>query len=82
MKKAAAISAEVRESIRQRIYSLAEVYAIPPVYITAHVRYPAAFAARKHLMLILMSDFKLARYQIAMVLGRDRRRVRKSVLGM
>lgn len=82
MKKAPPIPACVKSKIRDRVYALAAEHDIPPVFITAHIRFPTAVKARNALMVILITEYGLARYQVADILGRDRRRVRKSVIGV
>lgn len=69
-------------TLKARIYALARENEIPPVYITAQIRHPKADAARKSIMVMLLTEYGLARYQVAEIFGRDRRRVRRSVLGV
>ena len=72
----------VAQECRDLVYAAAKKYDIPPVYITAHIRIPAADKARKEVMCTMIVDLKLKRWQVAAAFGRDLRRVRKSVLGV
>lgn len=74
------ITPEVADQCRQIVYVIAAKYDIPPVYITSHMRSMAADQARREVMQQLLSQVHLARWQVAAMLGRDLRRVRKSVL--
>ena len=82
MKKAPPVPACVKAKIRERVYALAAEHRIPPVFITAHIRVPKAIVARNSLMVTLITEYGLARYQVAEIFGRDRRRIRRSVLGV
>lgn len=82
MKKAPPIPASVKSKIRDRVYALAAEHRIPPVFITAHVRVSKAVEARNTLMVACIAEYGLARYQVAQIFGRDRRRIRRSVLGV
>jgi hypothetical protein len=82
MKKAPPIPACVKSKLRDRVYALAAEHCIPPVFITAHIRVPKAIVARNTLMVECISKYGLARYQVAQIFGRDRRRIRRSVLGV
>ena len=81
MKKSPPIPACVVGEIRVLVHEMAAERGIPPVFITAHIRYPKAVAARNALMVLLITEYGLARHQVAHIFGRDRRRIRKSVLG-
>lgn len=74
------ITPEVAEQCRQIVYVAAAKYDVPPVYITSHMRTIAADQARREVMQQLITQVHLARWQVAAMLGRDLRRVRKSVL--
>lgn len=71
-------------SVRRRclrfLLKTAERYDIPPAWIPAHVRTHAAIAARREVMLYMLS-IGLTRSQLALAFGRDLRRVRASVIG-
>jgi len=82
MKKSPPIPACVVEKIRVLVYQMAAEHGIPPVFITSHIRYPKAVAVRNSLMILLLTEYGLARYQVAYIFGRNRRRIRKSVLGV
>jgi hypothetical protein len=73
---------QLAQRIRRLVFATAARYKIPPVYVTAHVRYPLADAARHEVMRTLIATFGLRRWQVAFIFGRDLRRVRKSVLGV
>ena len=64
------------------IYDTAFKYDIPPVWITAHVRVKAADLARQEVMRAMITEVGMMRSQVARLMKRDYRRVRKSVLGV
>lgn len=70
------------QKCRELVFATAERYGIPPVYITAHVRYRKADLARKEVMCTMITDFGFRRWQVAKIFRRDVRRLRKSVLGV
>jgi hypothetical protein len=67
--------------IRKLVYTAAKKHSVPPVSITAHVREPHADLARKEVWQAMILDLGLSRQSAASIFGRDRRRLRKSVLG-
>lgn len=68
--------------IRKLVYSAAEKHEIPPVCITAHVRSARADLARKEVWQIMILDLNLSRQTVASIFDRDRRRLRKSAIGV
>ncbi|MCE5310433.1 MAG: hypothetical protein LLG20_22580 [Acidobacteriales bacterium] len=76
------IDRQMAEKCRNLVYSVAKQRKIPPVWITAHVRYPGADEARKEVWRVMIRDFGLCRHQVAEMFGRDLRRVRKTVIGV
>ena len=72
----------VAQKCRELVYEAAKKHGIPGVYITAHIRIPAADKARREVMRAMIVTLKLRRWQVAAAFGRDLRRVRKSVLGV
>lgn len=81
-RKAPRFTPKLREECRSLVYLAAKVYRVPPAYITAHTRFGAADVARKWVMCEMIKTLRLRRHQVAMIFGRDLRRVRKSVLGV
>lgn len=75
------LTPELREKVIALIMA-ADRHKIPPVYVTAHVRYPAADTARHEVMRTMITELGLRRWQVAYIFNRDVRRVRKSVLGV
>jgi|GEM_PF-3875760 hypothetical protein len=76
------ITPELAEKCRSLVYAAAERHNIPPVYVTSHMRGPAPDKARKEVMVVMISELHLARWQVAAMFDRDLRRVRKSELGV
>ena len=76
------ITPELAEQCRVLVYAAAERHNIPPVHITSHMRSHAADKARKEVMVVMISELRLARWQVAAMFDRDLRRVRKSELGV
>jgi hypothetical protein len=73
---------ELAEQCRTLVIFTANKYELPPVYLTAHVRNPIADEARKEVWRVMISEMGLKRWQVSGIFGRDRRRVRRSVLGV
>ena len=73
-------SADVRKKCRDLVVEAAQRYAIPPAYVTAHIRIPAAVAARREVQRAMLA-MGLTRSQLAGAFGCDLRRVRASVIG-
>ena len=65
---------------RVLVYEAAERHGVPPVYVTAHVRVPAAVQARAEVMVTMIDRYGMKRWQVAFLFGRAKRRVRASVL--
>jgi hypothetical protein len=65
---------------RALVYEAAKKHDVPPVYVTSHVRVPAAVQARTEVMLAMIDRYGMKRWQVAFLFGRDKRRVRASVL--
>lgn len=82
MKKSPPIPECVVGELRVLVYEKAAEHRIPPVFITSHIRHRVADEVRNSLMVLLLTQYGLARYQVADIFGRDRRRVRRSVLGV
>ena len=70
------------ERCRRLITKTAEKHAIPPVMITAHIRSVVVDQARISVMRVMIRRFHMRRWQIALIMNRDVRRVRRSVLGI
>ncbi len=70
------------EKCRALVYAAAKRHRIPPVYVTAHVRMPAADEARKEVWRVMIVQMGLGRRVVAEMFGRDRRRLRQSVIGV
>lgn len=77
-----AVNKEIAEKCRELVYATAKKYSLPPVYITAHVRYKGTDEARKEVMRTMIVNFGLSRKLVAGIFGRDLRRVSKSALGV
>ncbi|MBK1817493.1 hypothetical protein JIN84_17870 [Luteolibacter yonseiensis] len=65
---------------RVLVYRTAEKYSIPAVFITAHVRSRIADRARLEVWRTMIGDMGMTRQLVADCFGRDRRRLRASVL--
>jgi len=76
------LTPELARRIREMVFAAAKRHDIPPVWITAHVRYPAGDAARREVMRAMILELGMRRWQVAKIFQRDRRRLRKSVLGV
>lgn len=76
------IPREIIAECRSAVYESAKAYDVPPVLITAHSRCVRADHARKWVMRYMVSHMRMKRWQVALIFGRDLRRVRKSVLGV
>ena len=76
------LNESVAAKCRVLVYDAAKSYQIPPVWVTAHIRIPAADKARREVMRSMIVELKLKRWQVAAAFNRDLRRVRKSVLGV
>ncbi|MEO5713589.1 MAG: hypothetical protein ABIT37_08865 [Luteolibacter sp.] len=74
------ITRELMDRCRKLVYAVAENYDLPPVYLTAHVRKPLADVARKEVWRVMVVEMGLNRQTVATIFGRDRRRIRASVL--
>ena len=74
------MSHELANKIRQMVYEKAQACGLPPVYLTAHVRSTAADKARHELWAEMIHELGLKRQFVADIFGRDRRRLRASVL--
>jgi hypothetical protein len=73
---------ELAVQCRELVFKTAKEYDVPSVYITAHIRLPAADEARKHVWRVMIRDMGMTRQMVADCFGRDRRRLRKSVIGV
>lgn len=78
--KTPAITPQVVQRCRLFVIEAAEIYGVPPAYITAHVPGPSAHKARLEVWRRMYEEIGLRRHQIARFFGRDLRRVRASVL--
>lgn len=67
---------------RQLVYRMAAKYEVPAVLITAHTRSRAADRARIETWQVMIRDMGLKRQMVADMFGRDRRRLRRSVIGV
>lgn len=76
------IDAKTAQRCRELVYAAAAKYQVPPCYIIAHMRGRRVDAARKEVMVTMLTELSLRRWQVAMIFFRDLRRVRKSVLGV
>lgn len=74
------IDLPLARKIRELCMSAARKYDVPPVYITAHVRSAAADAARVEVWKYMIEKMGMKRQMVADLFGRDRRRLRASVL--
>ena len=81
-RQAPTITADLECRCRLLIYRTAEKYGIAPVLITAHVRSFHADKARKEVWREMIGKFRLRRWQVAHMFGRDVRRLRRSVIGV
>ena len=70
------------ERCRELIIATADAHGVAPVLITAHIRLRAADVARTEVYRAMITDLHLRRWQIALILKRDVRRLRRSVLGV
>lgn len=70
------------EECRKLVHDAAKKHDVPPVFITAHYRHPAADLARKEIWRVMLGEMKMKRVEVATIFGRDRRRLRRSVLGV
>jgi hypothetical protein len=82
MRTPAPFSQEQKQQCRDIAFEVAKEFAIPPVFITAHIRGKKADAARKKVMILMITEVGLLRSQVAYAFNRDVRRTRKSVLGV
>ena len=74
---------ETRRKCLALVMETAEKYHVPAPYITAHVvEPPAVNEARKEVQRRMLTELRLTRGQIALAFGRDRRRIRASVIGV
>lgn len=64
------------------IRDVAEIHGICPKVIIGYARGPKPDEARRQVMRLMITELGMARYQVAEVMRRDPRRVRKSVLGV
>jgi hypothetical protein len=67
---------------RRLVYETASKYQVAPVLITAHVRSRAADRARIEVWRTMVGDMGFTRQAVADMFGRDRRRLRRSVIGV
>lgn len=74
------LDAKLMGYCRNLVFEAAEKHGVPPVYVTSHVRVPAAVQARTEVMCAMIDRYGMKRWQVALVFGRDKRRVRASVL--
>jgi hypothetical protein len=82
MRKPAPFTEEQKQQCRVIAFEVAKEFDIPPVFITAHIRGKKADAARKKVMILMITEVGLLRSQVAYAFNRDVRRTRKSVLGV
>lgn len=78
--KPKSISYSLRERCTILLYQVADKHNIAPVLITAHIKSPLADRARKEVMVRMIEELGMRRWQVAEAFGRDLRRVRASVL--
>jgi hypothetical protein len=76
------MSYSLRRRCTSLVYQVAQKHDVAPVLITAHVKSIAADRARREVMVTMITEFGMRRWQVASAFGRDLRRVRKSVLGV
>jgi hypothetical protein len=67
---------------RRLVFQAAERHEVSPVCITAHTRIVRADRARLWVMRQMIVRLRMRRWQVALLFGRDVRRVRKSVIGV
>lgn len=79
---AAVIPKELVVRCREAVFTAASAYEVAPVLITAHYRSKRADNARSWVMRYMVESLGMRRHQVALIFGRDLRRVRKSVLGV
>lgn len=76
------LNAKLKALCRELVMDAAERHDVPPVYITSHVRVPAAVIARREVQVAMIERYGMKAYQVAHAFDRDKRRVRGSVLGI
>ena len=74
------LDAKLMGYCRTLVFEAAAKHKVPPVYVTAHVRVPAAVQARAEVMIAMIDRYGMKRWQVAFIFGRAKRRVRASVL--
>lgn len=70
------------EQCRKLVFKTAKKYDVPPAFIVGHIRSVSVDAARYEVWRVMLLNFHMTRTQIAEIFGRDRRRLRRSVLGV
>lgn len=73
---------ELAEKCREIVFKRARKYGIPPAYIVAHVRMIPADKARVEAWREMITRLGMSRQLVATIFGRDRRRLRRSVIGV
>ena len=81
-KKVSKMDHRLAEKCRNLVMKTSVKYGVPPVYITAHIRVRAADVARREVWRTMIVQFGMTRKLVADIFGRDRRRLRKSVIGV
>ena len=76
------MSLPLARQCRSLVYRMAAKHGVPPVCITAHWRSTKADAARYEVWRIMIGEMGMTRQLVAKSFGRDRRRLRKSVIGV
>ncbi len=71
---------ELAAKVRALVFRKAKKFGVPPVMITAHVRNVVADKARCEVWHELLTTFNMTRQMVADLFGRDRRRIRASVI--
>ena len=71
---------QLARECRALVYRMAEEYSVPPAFITAHVRSRTADRARLEVWRVMIDEMGMTRQLVADSFGRDRRRIRASVL--
>ena len=73
---------KLARQIRQLVFLKAKQFKVPAAFITAHIRSNAADAARIEVWRVMIGEMGMTRQQVAHMFMRDRRRLRKSVIGI
>lgn len=76
------MDAELAHKCRELVRKVANEYQVPPAFIVAHLRSEKLDEARRVVWRRMIGEFGMKRQMVADIFSRDRRRLRRSVIGV